>query len=317
MLSAVYSILAFLPPLVLALFLAVGWLATAHVTYDATTSRVPAPALRLVQLFDRILAGQVIIFYGFARYAAMLREFLAGLVNLGVHEREEAAAASGTPATPLAAGSPLGGWLAKAMKAATTASRVQSRMYGHVVREIAFNTGEPAGTEAGEGPSTPTTPIAGLLGMMLRGPMGSAASPTVRRPGQGNRLVPVRRLQPAAATVALAEPEAAAGRSAMANAARSPPRVLPPLLATDQVEEAPRPAAAAAASVQPPWGQDDSDSDSDTEHQQGRDLDEGANVTWTVQGEREGEGEEGVERVERVAVPSAIDAFLDTVGGSG
>jgi hypothetical protein len=281
MLSAVYSVLAFLPPLVLALFLAVGWLATAHVTYDATTSRVPAAALRLVQLFDRILAGQIIIFYGIARYAAMLREFLAGLVNLGVHEREEAAAA-GTPATPLAAGSPLGGWLAKAMKAATTASRVQSRMYGHVVREIAFNTGEPAGAEAGGGQSTPTTPIAGLLSMMLRGPLASQSAPSRRhgqvpviggspKPGglplQGScgdlRRNPSSQLSgvlagrsQATGTLPSTEPEAAAGRAAFTDRPSSR-RTLAPLLVTDLPQEPRTAAHARTPSGTAEWSNDE------------------------------------------------------------
>jgi hypothetical protein len=205
MLPSLLHLLAGLPIAGILSALVLGWLATSHMTYasgNSPTSSLPAAALRCVQVLDRLLAGQVIIAYGLAKHLAMLREFLAGLAD--VHEiTEPAGSGSGSlpSSAPSSYSSPLGGWLSKAMKAAGTASRVQSRMYGHVVREIAFASGEPATPAAGAAaPSTPTTPMAGLLGMMMRdiaatprprnAPARSLPAPTTSAPPRGQRILP-------------------------------------------------------------------------------------------------------------------------------
>jgi hypothetical protein len=181
------NLLAALPLMVLALALTTGWLATSHLRYTPADPEavLSATVMRTMQLVDRLLAGQAILLYGMAKHLMLLREFVAGLANISVVEAEPAtdalqaggaaAAASSSPRP-----SPLGGWLAKAMKAASTASRVQSRMYGHVVREITMGAGN--GADAASGTPTPAGPAgtpraAPLMAMLLRSTMAGATTP--------------------------------------------------------------------------------------------------------------------------------------------
>jgi len=246
-----FSALATLPLLAVLVSLALGWLATAHLVYEEADQNavMPAAAVAAIRLIDRMLAGQAIILHSAVRNIAMLREFLAGLANLSMVP----ATAAETPAAATWRTPVVSGWLTKAMGVATTASRVQSRMYGHVVREIAISTNkDPADIV----PQTPTTPVAGLLGLMLRGSSSaSAATPatrTPRRPSEANL-----------SGNTVATPTATAVR-----------RLFPPLLEVDDEADTTSGSAAQGSSQRrdqedaktpdrPPWSEDEDDDDED------------------------------------------------------
>jgi len=175
----IVGLLALLPILGMAGSLVLGWLATTQMVYT-TDSATPSWLLRACATTDRILLGQAIIFSGLAGRLMALREFTCGLMNLSVNERPSEQRGMSAASRSMAMG-----LMGQAMRIMTTANRVQSRMYGHVAREIALQHGPLARKETTTSATatasttvataTATTTAAALLPNSF-----GAASPPVR-----------------------------------------------------------------------------------------------------------------------------------------
>jgi hypothetical protein len=118
-----------------ALVVLLGWRATSNLVYSEQPAAASSPGLPLLRhrlllpafcLVDRFLAGQILLAWALARGLILLREFLTGLTGVSVSERVPSAAASAAAFS----------WMSMAMQTVSTATRVQSRLAGHVAREI-------------------------------------------------------------------------------------------------------------------------------------------------------------------------------------
>jgi hypothetical protein len=169
-----------------------GWHATSHLAYAETeySAGVFGAGLRRQVLltaftvFDRLLAGQIMLAWGLARALILLREFVTGLTGISPSVQSEV---SGPLQEALAAGRARS-WMSLAMQTVSTATRVQTRLAGHVARELGHQVKQQQQQQQHQAPSTPRTPLSSLI----------ALSPQLaQRPARG---------RPAANVSALPEP---------------------------------------------------------------------------------------------------------------
>lgn len=136
----------------------IGWHATSNLRYvdseyssallgSGTRRRVLLTALCTL---DRFLAGQILIAWGIGRTLILVREFVTGISGISPQAAER------NPQHDARASAQSKSWMTLALQTVSTATRVQTRLAGHVARELgqqsivqrALNTPTPAAEAA-------------------------------------------------------------------------------------------------------------------------------------------------------------------------
>jgi hypothetical protein len=183
----IFAVLA-VPVLFVVLCAIIGWVATMHVSYEVEDSprRLPQWMVHAIVAMDRTLLGQAIIASVISNRLILTREFIAGLTNIRVTEAPpeptQAPSLSRSAAMTL---------MTNVMKMASTASRVQSRMYGHVAREIALQHGPLANRQPAAAPAPAPRPAPAPTPTPTQ-----QATTTIGRPDDAVPAVPVAEVAP-------------------------------------------------------------------------------------------------------------------------